>query len=88
MLLYDRLTKPRLAVLCRIAVNASCSIIAAGCSLCATSPHTRTQIVEVINERKLAKTLSGFINQIFDKASHARPAWHSPLADGKQSSNV
>lgn len=32
---------------------------------------TRTQIVEVINERKLAKTLSGFINQIFDKASHA-----------------
>jgi hypothetical protein len=26
------------------------------------------QIVDVINERKLAKTLSGFINQIFDKA--------------------
>ena len=26
------------------------------------------QIAEVINERKLAITLSGFINQIFDKA--------------------
>ena len=35
------------------------------------------QIVEVINERKLAITLSGFINQIFDKASpcHAAPGW-------------
>lgn len=35
------------------------------------------QIVEVINERKLAITLSGFINQIFDKASpcHAAPEW-------------
>ena len=31
--------------------------------------HTPTpQIIDVINERKLAKTLSGFINQIFDKA--------------------
>lgn len=27
-----------------------------------------SQIIDVINERKLAKTLSGFINQIFDKA--------------------
>lgn len=32
------------------------------------SSYTHDQIVEVINERKLAKTLSGFINQIFDKA--------------------
>jgi hypothetical protein len=36
--------------------------------LCNFAQPQPLQIVEVINERKLAQTLSGFIDQIFDKA--------------------